>query len=445
MTERSPDQQGGRDEVERRLAETLHGQLDGLNASSDLTAPAIKRSRRLRRNRARLAGAASAVAALVVAAPFVVNGLRESGLTGPGPARSTIAELSSSGTTTPAPSTTTPAPSTTSVRPTTPAPTVDADAAPLATVRPSFGAAARSPAVSYVHGTTVHDVVRDHQATLEVPADSQIGAVNGLFADGSVLGTVLSDGDWAVVIWDGVTGAERTRLSTGTVLAFDSDRTRAAYSDSSERLHVIDSTGDVVATAPRAGLLASGIIGDVVFANDIRSEQRQGYTWNLATGALKRFDGRFGPAHSGAGLVVFRPTGAGDDACFRILDATAQLAVRWTGCGDFSPDAFSSSGGFLVGGLRIDGGAPYDLWVMRSSDGKRVLRVDGNPSGLMLNGRAVSDRDESITVVAQNADLEEGLVECALDGSGCTVVGAPEPLDTKTASGVSSPVWQILP
>ena len=442
-TESGP--RGPVDDLERRLADSLHRSLDPLTAGSDLTAPAIARSRRLRRNRAVLVGTATVLAALVIAAPFALSSLREDGrLIDPGPARPMVTGEASS----PRPSTTTrpsTAPSTTPRPPVTAAPTLDADAPPSVTSRPSFTAGTGAPDVSYVRGTTVHDLVRDREVSLQVTRGSQLGGVDGLFADGSPLGTVLSGGEWDVVIWDGETGALQTRLPGGTILALDSERTLAAYSDAAERLHVIRSDGTVVATAPRPGLLAVGIIGDVVYVNDIRSERQQGYTWNLRTEALEPFDGRFGPAHAGSGLVVFLPApGAGSGTCFRLLDARADLAVRWTACGDFYPTAFSPSGELLVGGLGIDGGSPYDLWVMRSSDGARVLHVDANRTGLMLTGSAVDDRDQALTVVAQNADLEEGLVRCPLDGSACTVVGKPERLDTTTASGISPPAWQVL-
>ncbi|GAA6526983.1 hypothetical protein IDVR_27800 [Intrasporangium sp. DVR] len=329
----------------------------------------------------------------------------------------------------------------------TTAPTYDADARPSAIARPSFTAGSGAPDVAYVHGTTVHDLVRDREVALEVAADSQLGGVNGLFADGSVLGTVLSRADWDVVIWDGATGVERVRLSAGTVLTFDSAHDRAVYTDGSDRLHVIDSSGEVVATAPRAGLLATGMIGDVVYANDIRHEPPRGYMWDLHTGALEAIDGRFGAVHGQAGLViVFLPSsGTGSKTCFRLLDAAADLTVRWTACGDYHPAAFSPSGRFLLGGLGVDGGSPYDVWVMRVSDGTRVLQVDGNANELMLTGSAIDDGDRAITVVAQNAALDEALVRCPLDGSSCAVVGPPERLDTGTPFGISPPVWQLLP
>ncbi|ADU49379.1 hypothetical protein [Intrasporangium calvum] len=420
------------------LRQTLHHDAERIDATGDFALAAIGLERRRARRRTTIA-AAAAVTALAVATPMIWSNLRTG--TTPAPATSSTAPVSPSPS--PSPSATATG-SPTSEEP-TPAPTLDADAPPSATSRPSFTAVAGAPDVSNVHGTTVHDLVRHREVTLEVAADSQLGGVNGLFADGSVLGSVLAAGDWDVVVWDGATGAVRARLAAGTVLTFDSAHTRATYIDGAERLHVIRADGTVVATAPRPGLLAVGIIGDVVYVNDIRSERQQGYTWNLRTEALEPFDGRFGPAHAGSGLVVFLPApDAGSGTCFRLLDARADLAVRWTACGDFYPTAFSPSGELLVGGLGIDGGSPYDLWVMRSSDGARVLHVDANRTGLMLTGSAVDDRDQALTVVAQNADLEEGLVRCPLDGSACTVVGKPERLDTTTASGISPPAWQVL-
>lgn len=460
-----------RNDLERSLAESLHGHLDSMTASSDLTAPAIKRSHRLRRNRALATGAGVVLAAVAIATPFALSGLRDDGrLIDPGPVRSTITDSTPPATGSPVLTETGTAPPTSSAgRPTagqaptgqtggasgtrsgdgtppaTAAPTHDADGAPLATVRPSFALSGGSADVSYVHGTTVHDLVRDREVTLEVATDSQLGAVNGLFADGSVLGTVLSGREWDVVVWDGATGAERARLPSGSVLALDSGRTLAAYSDAAERLHVIDSSGEVVATAPRAGLLATGIIGDTVFVNDIRSAPPRGYTWNLRSGALKGFAGLFGAAHEGAGLVIYRPaTGTGGRSCFRLLDATADLSVRWTACGDYDPVEFSPSGDFLVGGLGVDGGSPYDVWVMRTSDARRILRVDGNANGLMLGMGGIDNRDRALTLMAQNGDLDQALLRCPLDGSRCTVVGAPERLDTSTPSGVSPPVWQVV-
>ena len=431
MSRPEPGPRGPVDDLERRLADSLHSRLDPVAAGPDLTAPAIRRSRRLRRNRGILAGAGTVVAALAIAGPLLIDDLGRGSRSDPGPVRPMITQQLT-GSTTPGPRATA-------------APTLDADAKALATVRPSLRDPSGAPDVSYVHGTTVHDLLRDREVSLQVTPGSQLGGVDGLFADGSVLGTVLAGGEWDVVIWDGETGALRTRLSGGTILALSSERTLATYSDAAERLHVIRSDGTVVATAPRAGLLAVGIIGDIVYVNDIRSERQQGYTWNLRTDALEPFDGRFGPAHAGSGLVVFVPTpDAGSKTCFRLLDARADLAVRWTACGEFYPTAFSPSGELLVGGLGIDGGSPYDLWVMRSSDGARVLHVDANRTGLMLTGSAVDDDGQAVTVVAQNADLEEGLVRCPLDGSSCSVVGRPERLDTTTASGVSPPVWQVV-
>jgi hypothetical protein len=442
MTGKSSDQHGG---LEDRLAESLHSRLDTVTASTDLTAAAIKRSHRLRRNRAIRTGAGAVLAAVAIATPFALNGLRDDGsLIDPGPARSTITEST-------APTTATQSPTTTAGRTETPAntataaQTLDADGTPLATVRPTFADPGGSPDVPYVHGTTVHDPVRDREVPLEVEADSQLGGVNGQFADGTVLGTVLSGGDWDVVVWDGTTGAERARLVSGTVLAFDSEHTRASYMDAAERLHVIDSAGDVIATAPRAGLLAEGIIGDTVYVNDIRNEPTRGYTWDLRTGALTGFDGRFGAVHAGAGLVIFLPGGgARGETCFRLLDAEADLVVRWTACGDYYPGAFSPSGELLVGGRAVDGGSPYDVWVMRTSDAERILRVDGSANGLMLTSSGIDESDRAITLVAQNEDFDEALLRCPLDGSRCTVVGAPERIDTSTASGIAPPVWQVV-
>jgi hypothetical protein len=165
----------------------------------------------------------------------------------------------------------------------------------------------------------------------------------------------------------------------------------------------------------------------------------------MRTGTLKRYDGRFGPAHAGAGLVLFFPNRTDGQTCFRSLDANAGLAVRWTACGSYFPTAFSPSGGYLVGGKGSDGGAVNDLWVMRTTDAKRVLRVDGNPAGLMLTfGAEFDEREQALTVVVQDAELAQALVRCPLDGSRCTVVGTPERIDTGTPSGMSPPVWGVL-
>ncbi|MDV3221747.1 hypothetical protein [Intrasporangium sp.] len=459
MTGDRPDGGNG---LERRLVDSLHGHLDTVTASTDLTAAAVSQARRLRRNRAILTGVGAVVAALAVASPFALGGLRDDGtLIDPGPARTASSATSSatSPATTPAtssgPSTatttrgsgTTAPPTATASRttaPPTPAPTYDADSAPLATARPSLAGSSGSPDVSHVHGTTVRDLTRDREVTLAVAPGSQLGSDISLFADGAVLGSVLAGGDWEVVVWDGVTGAERARLGRGSVLAINSDHTLASYVDASERLHIIASDGDVVATAPRAGLLAEGIVGDTVFVNDIRSEPVRGYTWNVRTGALKGFDGRFGAAHEGAGLVVFLPEGGtGGDTCFRLLDAD-DLAARWTACGDFFPSAFSPSGELLIGGSGSDGGSPHDLWVMRTSDAARILHVDSGANGLLMTGSAIDARDRAVTVVAHSETLDEALLRCPLDGSSCTVVGAPERLDTGSASGMSPPAWLVM-
>ena len=66
-------------DLERRLADSLHGHLDSVRASADLTAPVRQRAKRLRRNRAVLVVAGAVVAALAAATPILLNGPLDEG------------------------------------------------------------------------------------------------------------------------------------------------------------------------------------------------------------------------------------------------------------------------------------------------------------------------------------------------------------------------------
>ncbi|HEX6057126.1 MAG TPA: hypothetical protein VFY98_15030, partial [Intrasporangium sp.] len=63
-------------DVERQVAAVLHGRLDPLRASVDLTDSVVARSRTIQRNRQLATGAAVVVAALVVAGPLTWTTLR---------------------------------------------------------------------------------------------------------------------------------------------------------------------------------------------------------------------------------------------------------------------------------------------------------------------------------------------------------------------------------
>ncbi len=63
-------------DVERDVAAVLHGRLDPMRASVDLTDSVLARSRTIRRHRQLATGAAVVAAALVVAAPLTWTTLR---------------------------------------------------------------------------------------------------------------------------------------------------------------------------------------------------------------------------------------------------------------------------------------------------------------------------------------------------------------------------------
>lgn len=441
---------GHNEDVGRRLDAALHGHLGGIMASTDLTDGALTRARRMRRTRRLGMTTASVVAALAVVSP-----LGWSQLQGPDPAPvpGTTSSGGTGGSPTP-PSTATSAgpsaPSGSASReptdlPTSPVgpPPTHALSPPLHQVTLGLGAARGTPDVVHLHGTTVHAGGRSTRLVL--PERTPL-VFNGVFADGTILASVLNDGGSWDLLWFGSDGRELAREHDALMPVLDSNLTRVAWLDAKERVHLSDSGGSQLRAWGASGLFPTGVAGDRVYANDT---SRRGFVLDAADGSVTAHQqGEFGPVHAGRGLGIVRLVSETGPSCFQLVELGTNT-VRWTACGDLFPTGgFSPDGRYLIAGFQGDGGSSHDVHVLRVSDAHVVLHVDANPGLLSLEDYAINDAGTALSLVATTLggapeSTRQALARCPLDGSACTIVGPDEPARLDSA-GNPAPVWAVM-
>ncbi|HET8594676.1 MAG TPA: hypothetical protein VFM07_05470 [Intrasporangium sp.] len=433
----SPD-----DPMERRLAAALHTQLDALTIRDDLVSGAVQRSRRIRRTRKAAVTAASVAAALAIATPVAWSGLRTPQHL---PAPGSPSLVPTGRATSPEPSTSSlPSSTTTAPAPSTPPPT-HMLGAPLRQVVASLDDPSGTPDVPYLHGTTVHD--GDRTVRLRLPERSP-HTFRGLFTDGTVLVNVLNaSGTWDLV-WFDRAGTEISREADGMMAVLDSDRSQVAWVDAEDRIHLSDAQGNEVATWSQQGLYPTGVANGRVYANDT---QQRAVVLDSRSDTSTTLDGiSWGPVHAGTGLAIARERGRDNPTCYRLVEL-ATLRQRWTICGSAgAPGPFSPDGRFLVVAGGQEGDPHHEFSVLRVLDGEPVLGVRTGTGPLALDGaKAVNATGTAVTVVATNVaavgqQSSQALLRCSLDGTGCSVVGAAEPMPTDSV-GNPAGVWGLAP
>jgi hypothetical protein len=437
-------------DVEREIAAVLHGHLDPMRASVDLTDSVVARSRTIRRNRQIASGAAVVVAALAVAAPLAWTTLRggpDHGLpAGPSVlstgAPATTGATTSAATTPPAssggPSTgaTTTAPQTTQPQATATTPlTVPTFAVPDgADLTVSASATFRqgsSGDVVWSIGKTVH---RDGRTfTLEVGDTWEyvpLAGGNGLAIDGAFEGerTVSLVGPAGTVLRELATipgshyGLSSVASSDGsTVALYAFNRSRPKANDAV--IYAWDSTGrelghksNLVHTAHVAGWYG----GRVFLGNHTSGHS---YTWDFATNTIDNYynGGSFGTVNAAGFAAAFTRTGEGFTGCTEILDVTGPTArALSTHCGDFQaldPSALSPDGRFLAGSTAYgEGFAPTLVRVLDTRTGRVVLEVADEA---FLDYGFTADGSLALDVLKNQgaSDSVQVLARCTVDGA----------------------------
>jgi hypothetical protein len=436
---------------DEQLRAELSERLGAVRASTDLTGPAVARAAAIRRRRRVATTAATALAVIGVAAPFVWWSVQGRGPDTLPAVTSSSAQLSTStppttatSSTTATPTPTTVGPSTTGSAPPIAAPTYDTNRRSAVVGKVSFAGTIGSPGIPYVTEGDLRVLhTGDRTVALDLPSDALVAGVTGPLANGGLaVNTLLpGEGEWGVAFLDSA-GKEIRRVPKANPSVISSRGDRLAYVRADGVVHLLDATGVELATLRRR-VLPTGVVGDVVYANDVATGNA--VAWDADTGSVRVVGkGRFGDVHGGTGTAVFWP--AAEPTCFRLVEVRgATMTTRWTACGKgFGPNAFSPSGAYLVGAAsRLDGGTPDRHRVMRTSDGAFVLDVDGSGSGLMLRDPVFTADEKSIVIPATDAELKLGLVRCGLDGT-CRLAAQPLPVDTTHPSGIGFGPYYVL-
>ncbi|WP_353509409.1 hypothetical protein [Intrasporangium sp.] len=399
-----------RSDVEREVSAVLHGHLDPMGASTNLSDSVVARSRTIRRHRQVATGAAVVAAALVVAAPLTWTTLRggaDHGLpagpsvvstdpptttastsSAPATPRASAAGDPTTGPTTNAPQTT-PSPGTATAPVTVPTFAIPdrADLTVSASTPLRQGSAGD---VIWSAGKTVH---RDGRTfTLEVGDAWQylpLAGGNGLVIDGAndrertvrLLrpdGKVLRDLARIPATHVGVSSAASADGSTVALYAFSPNGRKR----NDAIIYAWDSTGrelghksNLVHTAHLAGWY-----GDRVFLGNRTSSHS--YTWDFATNSIDNYynGGSFGTVNAAGFAAAFTPTRDGFTGCTEILDVTGTTAKPLSRhCGDFQafgPSALSPDGRYLAGSNAYqDGFAATAVRVLDTRTGHVVLHA----------------------------------------------------------------------
>jgi hypothetical protein len=451
------------DDLTRRLGATLHGHLDRVSATSDLTGPAVARARRIRRNRSLATGAAAAVAVLAVATPLAWSSLRGADEKPFVPASSSQTQLSTSSPTTSvptqsAPAATTPQASTTTGSATTgtgsagtgtavpPAsdavPAGDNDAAPARVVTVTSSAPrGAAPDTAWTFDDTVtrggrtttldvgtqwsYSALADGRGVVIDATWDQGGTVRIVDAAGrSVADVVAVPGKHATQIAVNAAGTRFTVLvnvpstpGTGaTITTFDADG--AVVASKRNLLHAVD---------------LAGIVGDRVFLGN--KEVGRSYVWDLGTNVIDRY------TDSGVvravnertrQAVTFTANADSTSGCLAVLDVSGDARVVARSCGAFVPTGFSPDGRHLVGyPIETDGYAAAITDVLDVATGRIALRLKG--AGF-LDARFVDDATMALGLVHQygRPGTVSDLQTCTLAGA-CSQFVDAAPMSDDTA------------
>jgi hypothetical protein len=318
----------------------------------------------------------------------------------------------------------------------TAAPTHDSSRAALATATASLEGTLGTPDVPYIADGVLH--IAGRTVTLDLGDDQLGGQAFGPLAEGRLAVSVWNAKDqWSLRFLDSAGGLVRTVPGTTAAVA-NSEGTRIAYTDDDGGMRLVDTTGREIAR--RAGdFMAVGVIGDTVYGSDLSKDEMTSVAWDTRADTLTTLaPGRLYSVHQGTSSGLFVSSPLTPQNCTRLVAVDgAELTTRWTACGDVVPGLFSRSGAHLLShGGGLDGGDPHNLQVMRASDARVVLEVDGDANGLMLTQAIVNDAGNAVTVTAQDAALNQALVRCSLVDGSCRPVTPKRKIDTSTPSGI---------
>lgn len=430
-------------ELERRLGATLHGHLDRVAPTGDLTGPAVARSRRISRNRGLATAAVAAVAALAVATPLAWSSLRgpdtspvlpaQSSQTS-GPARTETGTPTGTGSATTgpaAPSSPTTAPGTPPAATTSPGSSsgqvpLDNGRTPLVTRTLSATAPSGAvPDVAWVVGTELHRTGRTTSLggsgrPRYAPMPGGGGVVNAATTDAG--GEVrLVDADGATVRT--VAAVPRGRTADVAVDAagarFVVLENRPGADGSDATLTTFDRSGRVVAR--KDGVLdvvqLVGVVGDRVLL--VNGDVGRSYVWDLRRNVIDRYtdSGLVAAVHAPtrrAALFTVQPDGA--SGCVDVLDVSGAPRVLSRSCGPFVPVRFSPDGDRLVGyPLGTDGFAARQSDVLDIATGRVVLRLEG---ASVMDSGFVDDDTLALGLVHGygTGTATNDLQACTLDG-----------------------------
>lgn len=441
------------DDLERRLGATLHGHLDPVTASSDLTGPAVSRSRRISRRRHLTTGAAVAAAALVVATPLVWSSLRTPDDNPFLPATSSQTALGSSS-------------SGTSGEPTTDAPTSSLPPTSSAPDGSAGTSTATGPSASGVPtadnglppGTSVTitddapmgprpDTAWTFDRTLHRDGRSVTLAVGPTWSYAALAGGkgVVIDSTWEqggtirLVAADGTTLKSLVDVPAGQLTQIKVDGTGSRFTvlvgvpgvgGSDARITTFDATGSQVAgkTNLRRDVTLAGIVGNRVFLAN--PSVGRSYVWDLGTNVIERY------TDSGLIRAVDETTrraalvtvdDASTSACVDLLDVNGPAKVLRRTCGPFVPTGFSPDGRHLIGHpLSSDGFAPGATDVLDIATGRIVLHLEG---AAFVDAAFAHDGVVALALAHAygQGGTTNGLQRCTLDGA-CTKFAASVPM-----------------
>ncbi|WP_323101991.1 hypothetical protein [Intrasporangium sp. YIM S08009] len=441
------------DDLQQRLGAALHGHLDRVAASTDLTGGAVRRSRAIRRNRTVGTSVVAAVAVLAVATPIAWSSLRAdrapvvpattSSLTTTEPTTTTSIPTSSapSGTTAPATPATRPATAATSAG--SPVVTRDNTRTPRRTVTlGSTLAAGPAPDVAWRLDDTIH--VGGSSARLDVPERWTWTSLAG------GTGVVLPDawdtgGPVRIVRADGTTVATALTVPPrhAAQVVADADGTRFAVlvrvpggSGSDASATVFDARGREVET--KTNLLhdveLAGFVGQrVLLGNRVVGRS---YVWDLSSNVIDRYtDAGVVRAVDGTrGLAaLWTPNADVTAGCTEVVDVSgAEPVLRARSCGEFVPTGFSPDGTSLVGyPVTTDGEGAAVIEVLDIASGRIDLRLKGAglPEARFLPGGTLA---LEVLLDVGRPGARNVLATCSAQGR-CTRFTEPVPLTMDSA------------
>ncbi|GAB3068945.1 hypothetical protein GCM10027053_36380 [Intrasporangium mesophilum] len=405
--------------TERDLRAFLDGESEHVDVVGSFAAAVVATKRRSDRRRV-VAGAVTAIVAVVVAVPLLWS--KPAGRQIHVPATTPVTV-----TPTPRPSTTTPQPAVTT--------TVSIkDAAAVGDPRLSASAPFVDPGVPYAVRGTFHDGAA-------APVD---GPLRGGFPTFERLdhGGFIMQGKYGTNQGDFIVFTDRT----GTVLkaaagfVVSADRSRIAWSDGSAinapgegTIHLADSRGKELSII-KVDAAPTALVGRMLYAVKVGGYDYLGESLriDLDTGRQTVIKGNVMDvdADRGLALAVGGLHGEpGAPVCYSVLDVRGDRPVtRLSSCGNVVPEAFSPDGRFLIAGSGAQ--------VVDVNTGQVVLDAIGTSRLNPVAGRMTDDGSALVVSVSSADYSRSGLIRCTLDGA-CAQVGGPsiaEPPDSDTDS-----------